>query len=121
MNSNQSIVPSLTTGDTTTRGSSTSIIYNWVKTLSPSSSNFKEELMVAMQQEENLWVKRILTKIDTLLDATTVDKFWNIIQDNAAQLKALELLLKLQWMDVWNKWININLFNIPNPNEKLWY
>jgi hypothetical protein len=49
-----------------------------------------------------------------------VDKFWNEIPDNQSQLKALELLLKVQWMDV--GWWRVNLiFNMPPPNEPMRY
>jgi hypothetical protein len=71
-----------------------------------------------MRTTENMWAKRILEKIDKLLDCTIVDKFWNVIPDNQSQIKALELLLKLQWMQVWGWWINL-FINIPWPNERL--
>ena len=82
--------------------------------------DFKRELAIAISNNKHLWTDRILKKIDSLLDATTTDKRWVIIPDNNAQIEALKLLLKLQWMNVWPT-INFNLLHIPNPNEKLRY
>ncbi len=89
----------------------------WLQELS--SSNFKQELASAILKEKNLWVQRILLKIDKLLDAKTTDKQWNIIDDNESQIKALKLLLQLQWLDLWPK--VINLFHLPSPNERIRY
>lgn len=111
MNTNQQLI----VGDT-----KTSLPYKTIDKSLISSNHFREELLVAMNTEENLWAKRILTKVNELLDCTTVDKFWNTIPDNQSQLRALELLLKLQWMQVWGWWINL-FINMPWPNDKLNY
>lgn len=86
-----------------------------------SSDHFKKELKGLLSlNPEQLWPIRIIKKIDELLEATMVDKFWNEIPDNQSQLKALELLLKVQWMDV--GWWRVNLiFNMPAPNEPMRY
>lgn len=95
-------------------------IVNSTSPLPISSSQFKQELLVLMNDSKNnLWATRILNKINKLLDATTVDKYWNVIEDNEAQLKALKLLLQLQWIDSWPK--VINLFNFPSQNENIRY
>jgi hypothetical protein len=69
------------------------------------------------------WVNtnRIAEKLNEWLDAKTLNAKWDEMEDNKAQQKAFEYIMKLNWVELWSKWININLFNIPWPNEKMKY
>jgi hypothetical protein len=68
----------------------------------------------------NIWSWKIASKLQDLLDSKTLNAKWDEMNDNRTQLEALKLLLKLHWVKV-DQWININLFNIPKPDEKLRY
>jgi len=67
-----------------------------------------------------VWSPKIAKKLAQLLDAQTLNNSWDTMDDNKVQLEALKLLLKMHWVKV-DQWLNINLFNIPNPNDKLKY
>ena len=63
---------------------------------------------------------KLAKKIWQLLDAKTLNNSWDKMEDNKTQLETLKLILKMNWVKV-DQWLNINLFNMPKPNEDLKY
>jgi hypothetical protein len=90
-----------------------------VKTEVTEAPHIWKEVLLALK-EKWIWSGKIADKIEELMDAMTINNNWDIISDNKIQLETLKLFLKLYWVKV-DQWLNINLFNIPNPNEKLKY
>lgn len=69
---------------------------------------------------EWIWWERIAKKLNSLMDAVTINNNWDVMPDNKAQLEALKLILKLNGAKI-DSGMNINFFNIPNPNDPLKY
>ena len=66
--------------------------------------------------------KYIIDKLKLIIDnAYIINNNWDQMPDFKVMLKWIELLLKLSWLDVWNK-IQIAIFNnVPKPWDKLEY
>ncbi len=91
----------------------------WIVLHKPQELNIRDTIIEELSNID-VWWKELATKLKSLLSAKTLNAKWDEMDDNKAQLEALKLILKMHWLKMW--WdININLFNIPNPNERLKY
>ena len=90
-----------------------------IKNQALQAPQFWTEVLLALDNL-NVWSTVAAKKLKELLDATTISNSWEIMTDNKVQLEALKLLLKINWIKT-DQWLNINLFNMPKPDENLKY
>lgn len=89
----------------------------WISIIKPWELNIRDNILSELTKVW-IWWEKIVAKLNELMDARTLNNRWNEMADNKAQLEALKLILKIYWMKI-DPNINVNLFNIPNPNERL--
>ena len=82
----------------------------------------RQEVLLTEMREAWITEWRLAKTIWRLLDAKTMSHTWEIIEDNAAQIQAVKLALKVSGMKWMSDGPQIAIFNnIPSPNEPLRY
>lgn len=85
------------------------------------SKDIWKELLASLSSK-GVGSDKMAEKLNSLLDATTINNNWDVMTDNKVQLDTLKLLLKLHWADISSNKIQINLFNnMPWKNDSLNY
>lgn len=79
-------------------------------------------VLLSEMREAGITEWRLARTIWRLLDAKTMSSTGEIIEDNAAQIQAVKLALKVGWMKWMSDGPQIAIFNnIPSANEPLRY
>lgn len=82
----------------------------------------EQNALLTEMRSAGITENKLARTIGRLLDAKTMSNSWEIIEDNAAQIQAVKLALKISGMKWMSEWPQIAIFNnIPSPNEPLRY
>lgn len=82
----------------------------------------EQNALLSEMRNAGITENKLARTIGRLLDAKTMSNSWEVIEDNAAQIQAVKLALKISGMKWMSEGPQIAIFNnIPSANEPLRY